>query len=250
MATAAEGGGAALLEVFDHIYVINLPARTDRRADSARSFRRIGLGHDHPQVTVFPAIRPEARGEFPSVGARGCFLSHMTVLERALAAGHGHFLIMEDDADFSPRFGALMPPLAAALAGRDWGMLYGWNPDRHGLPPDGSPPRWIPLDPARPVTMSHFIGLSRDAAARALPCLSGICARPFGHPEGGAMHVDGAYNWFRRAHPEIEAFAASEALALQRPSRTDIHPLPWWDRLPVARSLAAAFRRVRALRRG
>lgn len=241
-------GGEALLGVFDHVYVVNLPERTDRLADSERSFRRIGLSHDHPRVTVYPAHKPSERGEFPTIGTRGCFLSHMGVLERALSEGHAHFLLMEDDADFAAGFGMLMPQLARALGGRDLGMLYGWNPARYGLPPDGSAPHWVELSPEREVSMTHFVGFSRAAAERALPYLRGIYERSHGDPRGGAMHVDGAYAWFRRAHPEILTLAASEPLALQRPSRTDIHDLRWWDRTPLLRPLAGALRRFKSRR--
>jgi hypothetical protein len=59
------------------------------------------------------------------------------------------------------------------------------------------------------------------------------------------MHVDGAYTWFRASHPEMRTWIAVPELGHQRQSRTDIHPLRWYDRWPVVRELAQWARRVR-----
>ena len=85
----------------------------------------------------------------------------------------------------------------------------------------------------------------RETAAAVAPFLRAILARPYGHPEGGPMHVDGAYNWFRRAHPGLRHLAAVPPWAVQRPSRTDIHALPWADRQPALRPLLALARRAK-----
>ena len=58
------------------------------------------------------------------------------------------------------------------------------------------------------------------------------------------MHVDGAYHWFRRAHPELVCFIAEPPLAYQRASRTDIHALSWRDRVPLVRELVAFGRKI------
>ena len=80
-------------------YVINLEDRTDRRAEMEQQLRRVGW-----QAAFVPAIRPADAADFPSVGARGCFLSHLATLNRP--AG-GHVLLMEDDLDFVPDFAQL-----------------------------------------------------------------------------------------------------------------------------------------------
>ena len=244
MAETASGGGAALLSVFDHVYVLNLPERTDRRAESAAQFRRIGLSFDDPRITLFPAARPADKGDFPSIGTRGCFLSHMQVHEAALAAGHARYLLMEDDADFANGFSDRMAALAPNLAECDWGMFYGWNPDRYGRPAGLG--ELVEIPPDRGIVLAHFLGFSAAAAERILPFIAAIYARPYGHPEGGAMHVDGAYTWFRRASPDMRTFAVTEALSLQRSSRSDIHALAWFDRIGPARPVADALRRIRA----
>jgi len=49
------------------------------------------------------------------------------------------------------------------------------------------------------------------------------------------MHVDGAYGWFRYEFPSKATWLAVPQLGYQRSSRTDIHPLQWFDRIPGIR---------------
>ncbi|MBC7483864.1 MAG: LPS biosynthesis glycosyltransferase, partial [Rhizobacter sp.] len=95
------------------------------------------------------------------------------------------------------------------------------------------------------VQTTHFIGFQGEAIAAAAAYLAAMLERPPGDPDGGPMHVDGAYSWFRRAHPEFQTVLAVPPLGYQRASRTDIHDLAWFDKLPVVRELVSAVRRAR-----
>ncbi|MEX1060616.1 MAG: glycosyltransferase family 25 protein, partial [Methyloceanibacter sp.] len=64
------------------ISIINLEHRTDRRIAMQKQLSRIGW-----QAEFFAAIRPDIAADFPSIGARGCFLSHLAVLKNARDAG-------------------------------------------------------------------------------------------------------------------------------------------------------------------
>ena len=79
---AGAGGAArrnvALMMAAISKYVINLEDRTDRRAEMEQQLRRVGW-----QAAFVAAIRPVDAGDFPSVGARGCFLSHLATLKQA-----------------------------------------------------------------------------------------------------------------------------------------------------------------------
>lgn len=231
--------GEALLGAFGRVHVINLANRADRRRGMERELRRIGLSLTHPGVSLFSAVRPADAGEFPTAGARGCFESHLAVLGRIAAGPEPAGLILEDDADFTP---ALGPGLAALgewdmVLGLHSAMAGGWD-GRAGAP-------LVRLMPGEEVVCAHFLAVRREVAAEAVPFLRAIAVRPFGHPEGGAMHLDGAWNWFRRARPELRALAAVPPWAVQRPSRSDIHPLPWPDRQPLLRPALDLARRVR-----
>src|SRR5467141_3277097 len=56
-----------LLDYFDRIYVINLPARTDRKRVMDEQLPRIDPSFQHPRVSLFAAIRPQEPGGFDSI---------------------------------------------------------------------------------------------------------------------------------------------------------------------------------------
>ncbi|GAB4265021.1 MAG: hypothetical protein Kow0013_12740 [Pararhodobacter sp.] len=235
----------ALLDAFERIVVINLPERADRRRGLEAELRKIGLSLSHPSVVLFPAIRPQAAAGFPSIGAHGAFRSHLGVLERMLAEGWRRILVLEDDMGLAADSAARLPGLAAALAARDWGLVYGHPgdlPDRLP-PPDTEGLVVLPADLG--LIQLHFLGVDRGAAQIAAPALRAMLGRPAGSPEGGPMHVDGALNWIRRSHPDLVALAAAPAIAVQRASRSDIAPPRWFDRMPLLRDLAGLARRLR-----
>ena len=240
-------GGAALLSVFDRIYVLNLPQRTDRRREMEQQLARIGLALAHPGVTLFPAIRPEAAGTFPTIGCRGCFESHLAIFRDALERGFDSILVIEDDTNFRADFNARMPELARGLAAEHWDIFYGWS-EAGGVTPaaDGL----VEIAPETALTTSHFIGYRRRAFAALVPYLEQMAARPLGHPEGGPMHVDGAFGWFRAARPDLRSLGPAQPLARQRPSRTDIQDERWFDRIAALRPLVALYRSLKTRRRG
>ena len=92
------------IDYFDKVYIINLPHRADRREEIDVQLRKVGLALNHPKVTLFNAIKPDEAGEFPSIGAKGCFLSHLGVLKDAQLKRFEQILIFEDDLDLSKTF--------------------------------------------------------------------------------------------------------------------------------------------------
>lgn len=231
--------GKALTQVFDRLYIINLPFRTDRRAEIAAQLALVGLTFDHPQVTLFPAIRPTEAGDWPTIGTRGCYMSHLGVLADAMAAGHRSIAILEDDMDWSRALLDTPAGVIAQWAEGDWLYLHG------GLEKGRAPVALTQLAPDAQVMLAHFIALRGPAIAEAHDYLAAIAGRPAGSPEGGPMHVDGAYFWYRRAHPHRPAVVAEPRIAKQRFSRTDIHDLGVLDRTPVVRSLLGPLRKLR-----
>ena len=237
----------ALSGLFDRIAVINLPYRTDRRAEMAGQLVRVGLNLDAPPVVLFEAVRPAEAEAFPSVGARGCFLSHLGVLRAARADRIDRLLILEDDCDFAEgSTEALLSAWRGLDASGPWDICYGG----YRLPgePRQGPEGWTLLSNTDPVSTTHCIGFSAAAIQAALPYLEAMLNRPAGDAAGGPMHVDGAYTWLRRDHPKLRTVAAIPPIAFQRPSRTDIHDLRWFDRLSIFRPAGSALRRAKARR--
>jgi len=237
--------GSSLLATFERVRIINLETRTDRRREISEEFARLGLVVDGNRIAFHAACRPSDPGGFPTIGTRGCFFSHLQVLELALADGVGNVLILEDDLDFSRDAEALIPVALDKLVEHRWGIFYGGLlacsiPSERAATP--------PLSRASPdngVLGAHFLALSKAAIHLAVPYLKAIAARPPGSPEGGPMHVDGAYSWLRRSYPHIETWLATPELGYQRPSRTDIHDLRFIDKTPVLRDMVAFARRAK-----
>lgn len=232
------------MSYFEAIYVINLPSRRDRREQMCEQFRKVGIDPGAAPVVFFDAIRPEDAGGFPTIGTRGCFLSHLGVLRAAQAAGHERILVLEDDLNFSDDFRSRSMALTQAIDRMGWDFWYLSVLSVTPAPPEHD--ELIVLAPTSSVLGAHMFALKSEAIAQLVPYLEAILERPPGHPDGGPMHVDGAYSWYRRAHPEIRTLMATQALGYQRPSRTDIHALKWFDRLPVLDRAVGLLRGARA----
>jgi glycosyl transferase family 25 len=105
-------------------------------------------------------------------------------------------------------------------------------------------PIWSP-SPDNHLLGTHFVALSKEMIQLAVPYLNSIMSRPEGSPDGGPMHVDGAYSWLRRAYPEKRTWIAAPVLGHQRSSRTDVHELGLLDTIPVLRDAVAIARRAK-----
>lgn len=232
-----------LLDCFERIYVINLPERADRRAEISAQLAKVGLSWNSPAVQLYPAIRPTHRGEFSTIGARGCFLSHLAVLKDAYQRGVASLLILEDDVDFSPQLASDWPAVRDALQSAPWALFYGGHVVDTPPPAERSATWWIAPEAA--VQTAHFLGLKRSALEALVPYLEAMLERKAGDAAGGPMHVDGAYSWFRSEHPALQTLASVHQLGKQRASRTDIHNLRWFDRWRGVRSVAQAMRQLR-----
>jgi glycosyl transferase family 25 len=198
---------------YDRVVVISLPSRRDRRQQMSRQ----GFPFE-----FFNAIRPETSGPFSSVGAYGCFLSHLEVLSHG-----GSVLILEDDCIFAPEARRYRIP-----EGTD--IFYGSHDHDSDV-----------------MIGAHCMGFSAPAAKLAASYLSGLLDGSV-PPDAKAMSepgydpnilppIDGAYVWFRRAHPELTT--VFRHVANQRSSRSDITP-GRLDSLPAIRSLVSVGRRI------
>jgi glycosyl transferase, family 25 len=211
-------------QVFDQIYVINLVERSDRRAEMLEQLQKIGTDTASKIFQFFPAVRPSDAGEFPSVGARGCFMSHFKILEDARNQGHHRILILEDDCNFTRVLKEQWPGFSSLLAKTDWAILYGGeiSRDARGKGQLASLD-FHAVDAQSGIGGTHFVALQGAAINGAYQYLAAMLARPAGDPLGGPMHVDGAYSWFRRSHPGWVTMMCQPQIAYQRASRTDIH---------------------------
>jgi len=223
------------MTVMQAITVINLAHRTDRRLAMQKQLSQIGW-----RAAFFPAIRPESAAGFPSVGARGCFLSHLAVLKNARDAGVRQLVILEDDVNFAPGFAERWPSSMAALEAKDWSIFY------PGHVFDALPAGLSPISPDTGVYCTHFMVINGQAIATIIDGLERILSRPPGHPMGGPMHVDGAYSTIRAQNRALATYAYFPALGYQRPSRTDIGDRRWFDRIGVLTPIVNIARKLKA----
>jgi len=232
-----------LTDYFQSVYVINLPQRRDRRREMARQLRKIGLGFRSPGVRLFEAVRPKGPQGFPSIGARGAFLSHLRVLKDASGQNLQRILILEDDVNFVPEFSERIGAVQGELKCNDWSVFYGGYVIPAGLDSKGRE-GLIQAEPSLGIQTAHFIGLRGQAIQEAVGYLEAMLTRPEGDPLGGPMHVDGAYTWFRHAFPHMLTLLASPQLGYQRSSRSDISTPRWFDSVPGVRQATACLRQL------
>jgi glycosyl transferase family 25 len=222
-----------IFDEFDKIRIVSLPERKDRRRQMRGQLATVGLADD-PRVAFFDAYRFNNPGIFRSAGSRGCFTSHSAIISLSATLGES-VLILEDDCDF-------LPAARTYQSDGQWDVFYGG---------------YMASDMAKPqncdIIGSHFMGLSASAAKKAAAYFACYPDPDFPPDERSASEpgfnpnvrpgTDGAYVWFRRAHPELRA--EFSMLSKQRSSRTDIGKLKWFDRAPVVRELAALARSLK-----
>ena len=238
------GSTTALLD-FDAVFVINLPHREDRRQEVEEQLQTCGMSLNSPNVHLFPAIRPDTADPFPSIGAKGCFLSHLGVLRLAHEAGHDNILLLEDDVDFTKTFRNPTPQTVETLKTDRWDISY-FGHRIEGFEASVAADQLQEFSPNSPIGCSHSIALRGTVIKEILEYFELLLSRPPGHPEGGPMHVDGAYSWFRKTHPQRVTLVAASEWAVQRLSRTDIADNTWKEKLPFIGVLRRLKNRLRS----
>ncbi|MEQ9371474.1 MAG: glycosyltransferase family 25 protein [Coleofasciculus chthonoplastes F3-SA18-01] len=229
-------------EFFDRVYVINLPNRVDRRKAIEKELIKTGMPFTPVKVELFPAIRPDSAGSFKSIGYRGCFLSHLTVLKQARDLQLKNVLVMEDDLAFSDHFKEYEAQLITQLHQTNWDFVnFGYFCDQPVNSIEIDVPTLQPPS-GQKIIGTHFYGVNGKVFDKLINFLEVILQRPPGHPEGGPMSTDGAFSTFHRQNPDIVRLISIPSVGGQRNSRTDIHDLKWFDRTPVFRELVTVAR--------
>lgn len=230
----------SLIDYFDRAYIINLPDRTDRRRSAERQFRQIGMELPNEKVRIYSAIRPTEAGEFYSIGARGSFNSHRRVLELAAADALSNVLVFEDDVGFRKIPPTSVANIINALRETIWDVVYFGYLEPESIEGNAS------LRPWKNTTVGgHFYAVNGHFIEPMIRYMNECEKRPSGHPDGGPMSRDGAYNHIRYVNPDIRVFLSVPNLAFQTSSRTDIAPLHFYDRVFWLRPAMRLLRRLK-----
>jgi glycosyl transferase family 25 len=234
---------ARLSEGFGLVRVINLRERRDRLREVTAQLAAVGVGFERGKVELYEATRPSDPGGFDSLGARGCYTSHLEILRDARDRGVESVLVMEDDCEILPRHVERLEALVDELQGRAWGFAY----LGHIVPMAGASTNgW--QEYGGPVQTTHLYAVHRSSLPGIVGYLEACLTRPGGHPVGGPMPVDGALTMYRAAHPEVVTLMAQPVVAGQWSSRSDI-TAKWWDQVPgVGSAIGVARGMKRRLR--
>ena len=186
-------------------------------------------------------VRPDSADGFPSIGARGSFLSHLQVLKAAQHSVADHVVILEDDLNFSDGFSSAWEKSISFLKPKEWSIFLAGHSLRG--------PREYSVPPSTGFIGAHFIVIKIEAVPKIIDGLEKILFRPPGHPEGGPMFIDGAYSTLRMQDHSLITYASFPALGYQRASRSDIAQRRWFDNFAMLRRLIELARRIKNLKR-
>ncbi|HEX8312967.1 MAG TPA: hypothetical protein VF614_16705 [Chthoniobacteraceae bacterium] len=191
---------------------INLQSRPNRWQRMEQQCAAAGLAG----VERLAGIRPHRRAGWPTIGRRGCWLSHLAAARRAEELGSELTLILEDDVAFHPHFPELFPRLVQELqASPAWDICHlGAHGSRR---PAGAMFATI----ANPV-LQHARVVHRRALPRIIAALEQTPSRT-APPD--AWHSD---IWLGMKESLVQVCADPE-LAWQQAGRSDVED-SWTDR--------------------
>ena len=228
-----------IFEYFDLTQIVNLPSRKDRRQETELEFKKYGFPINVKKSSFFKAISPTTPEGFSNCGVRGCFLSHMRIIENAVTSKLNNILILEDDIYFSKNILKYDSIAIKELDNIDWDFAY----FGHKLPTSTNENIWKEID--EPVFMTHFYAINGKILPQFLEFLQNLLSRPPGHPQGGPMHYDGAINTFLKQNSNIKAYFFSKNLGYQRPSKTDLHETTIFDKYLILIIFTLFFRKIK-----
>ena len=136
-----------------------------------------------------------------------------------------------------------MGEVKSALERVNWSVFYGGYVMKTPLQRNGNE-TIVLANPDDSIQTTHFVGFRGESICDAVSFLEAILKRPPGDPNGGPMHVDGAYNWLRHEFSSRVTVLSGSQLGYQRKSRTDVHELRWYDRVPGVRDAVSSLRRL------
>lgn len=106
------------MNIFDHIYIINLDKREDRWSKVQKVVEHFSPSTKYTRI---PAVEMQP-------GWKGCYASHIKFLEKMLEDGHERALVLEDDAELFEDWNPIWNVVQSQIP--DFDILYlGYNLD-------------------------------------------------------------------------------------------------------------------------
>jgi glycosyl transferase family 25 len=215
-----------ILDYFDRLAIIHLPAREDRYQALKHELSRIDIDIKCSKVSIPDPPMPETANGFASRGVYGSFLSHLEIIEEAYRDGLDTVWILEDDAIFSRKFYVQQTTIAEYLRAHDWDQFFIGHTVLEELPvtPTGL------LRYSGPFIWAHCYAVHRRIMKRLIEYLRQTIDRETGHPEGGKVYIDAAYFLFRQLDPDVICVVSSPCLSVQRGSQSSLNSPHWYQK--------------------
>jgi hypothetical protein len=112
-----------LNKIFDKIYVINLKQDVEKKNIIEKKLKELNIDYSIFEAVDGNKLKNVKLLSYGSVGAVGCRLSHMKILEDAIKNNYNRILVFEDDVIFRKNFNKHI----------NWKLLY-LGCSYHGLP--------------------------------------------------------------------------------------------------------------------
>lgn len=230
-----------LIEYFDRVCIVHLPEAVDRFRALERELRLLDVDIHDPKIRVPFAPRPEDANGYPSRGYYGGFLSHYGILKEAMQDGIETVWILEDDAIFSRRMAREQARIVDALRRTPWDFCFFGHSLSHEL---AGLEKGL-VHSSAPFIWAHCYAVHARVLPRLLDYLERTMSNPPGHPEGGRVGVEAAYNLFRKFNPDIVSLMANPVLSLQKGGISSLAGSHWYDRNRAAIPFVSMARAAR-----
>jgi glycosyl transferase, family 25 len=190
--------------------------------------------------------RPKGQNDtngFPSRGVYGNSLSHLDILRRAAKDDLQAAWVLEDDAIFRSSFRRfdVQKKMCDQLAMASWDLCFLGHTISKEL--SDRPVGLIPCELS--FRWSHCYLVNKRFIPELVKYLEATLERPAGHPEGGRLFIDGAFNLIRELRPEIRTLVFNPTLSIQAGSQSSLNPEIWYDGIQSLHWLAERSRSVR-----
>lgn len=228
-----------VFELFEYKVLISLPIRTDRRRRIKKKFAELGLFFDDLRIEIFDGYRFDDANGFPNKGVRGCFTSHREVLREA-SKRNCKALIMEDDLEIINPPEILIDEIISFIDQGSWDVLYLGYLSPNYLDRGVS----IISNTIEPTIGGHFYAVTPQFAKKIVEFMDDCENRVPGHPDGGPMYRDAAFNLFFDKNSGFNRVVIVPPLGIQFSSRTDLGKSKIFDRIPGISLIASFFREI------
>ena len=233
-----------LIDYFERLYIIHLPERTDRYRALSHELAAIGVAIQGSKVYLPPPPRPVEPNGFASIGVYSNFIRHLGILKECLQDGIERVWILEDDAIFRRRLRREPEQEAVIqrLAKDDWDLCYlGHAIEQEAL--NSYPTGLVPFK--GDFHWAHCYCVHARVLPQLVQYFEETLLNPPGHPRGGRLYIDGAFNLFRRFYPEVVCLVSNPNLSSQKGSPSSLASQNWYDRTIAAKPLVTASRLIR-----